>query len=51
MKDSNYTLRFNRSAREAYGHDIQFSERHRGDIFVLCIAFFIFGFIAGALFV
>lgn len=22
--DSNYTLRFNRSAREAYGHDIEF---------------------------
>jgi hypothetical protein len=24
--DSNYTLRFNRSAREAYGHDVQFKK-------------------------
>lgn len=46
MADSNYTLRFNRSAREAYGHDIQFTPDHStGDWVVGLVVAFAFGFI------
>ena len=34
--DSNYTLRFNRSAREAYGHDIQFYDSQDRMVFIAC---------------
>ena len=48
MKDSNYTLRFNRSAREAYGHDIDFHDHHP-DTPVWYVTLFILGFLLGML--
>lgn len=48
MKDSNQTLRWNRSAREAYGHDIDFSD-HNPDIPVWYVTLFVLGFITGML--
>jgi hypothetical protein len=47
MKDSNYTLRFHRTAREAYGHDINFSEH--GDRLVGWVALFCAGVLVGLL--
>ena len=45
--DSNYTLRFNRSAREAYGHDVQFSDADKWDRRVLLVAIFCGSFVVG----
>jgi hypothetical protein len=47
MKDSNETLRFHRTAREAYGHDIQFD--NEGDKWVGRAALFIAGLLVGLL--
>lgn len=44
MKDSNYTLRWNRTSREAYGHTIQL-EDHPGDKLVGILSAFIAGFL------
>lgn len=53
MNDSNRTLRFSRSAKEAYGHDIQFEDSNKADIYVfvmcLCCLFFILGFLTGGM--
>lgn len=46
MKDSNYTLRFPRTAREVYGHTIEFDE-HRGDRWVGYVAIFVAGLMVG----
>lgn len=45
--DSNHTLKFPRTAREAYGHDIDFDDYHRGDTWVGYGFFFIVGFLLG----
>jgi hypothetical protein len=45
MRDSNWTLRFNRSAREAYGHDIVLDDDH--DSIVAWVFVFVWGFIIG----
>jgi hypothetical protein len=47
MKDSNYTLRFNRTARDAFGHSLEFDE-NRGDRWVGYVAIFIAGLLVGA---
>ena len=47
MTNSNQTLRFPRSAREAYGHDIDFGDHHRGDRWVGYVAIFIAGLMIG----
>jgi len=46
MRDSNYTLRWNRSAREAYGYDVSFKEKNP-DRWVAWVAIFAAGFICG----
>lgn len=46
MNNSNWTLRWNRSAREAYGHSVEF-EPHWGDRLVGYGAIFAFGFFFG----
>jgi hypothetical protein len=48
MKDSNYSLRFHRTAREAFGHSLEFeSPGSRGDRWVGYIAIFIAGLLIG----
>lgn len=53
MSDSNYTLRWNRSAREAYGHDIEFDrtdpDRIVGWAFALGAAFLLGVILGGGL--
>ena len=53
MPDSNYTLRWNRTARQAYGHDVDFhgseSEYTDFDRFVFFVMVFALGFILGVL--
>lgn len=44
MNNSNFSLRFSRSAREAYGHDVRFSDgakmdRMVGIVCAICAAF------------
>lgn len=48
MSRSNWNLRFDRTAREAYGHDIDFDD-NIGDRFVFVISIFAVGFILGLL--
>jgi hypothetical protein len=38
MNNSNFSLRFSRSAREAYGHDVQFHNANQLDrrVFTVC---------------
>lgn len=45
--DSNYTLRFSRTAREEFGHDIRFDEPHRGDKAVAIVAAIAAAFVTG----
>jgi hypothetical protein len=47
MRDSNYTLRWNRSAREAYGYDVSFKEEKNPDRWVGWVAIFAAGVICG----
>ena len=47
MRDSNYTLRWNRSARETYGYDVSFKEEKNPDRWVGWVAIFAAGFICG----
>ena len=49
MKDSNYSLRFPRTARDAFGHSLEFESRgSRGDRWVGYAALFIAGMLVGA---
>jgi hypothetical protein len=50
MRDSNWSLRWNRTAREAFGHDVDFhdSSYSEFDKWVGWIFIFIFGFLVGA---
>jgi hypothetical protein len=51
MRDSNYTLKFHRTAREAFGHDLRF-ENERASIFnaaVLAASMFALGLLVGFL--
>jgi hypothetical protein len=49
MHDSNWTLRWNRTSKEAYGHDVEFdSSYNEFDKWVGWIMIFIFGFLVGA---
>jgi hypothetical protein len=50
MRDSNWTLRWPRTSREVYGHDIQFEENNPDQI-VWWVTVFAIGFICGVIFV
>lgn len=41
MHDSNWTLRFPRSSKEAYGHQIRFDEEHTSFAPWLVVVFFL----------
>ena len=43
--NSNWTGRFDRTSREAFGHSIQFDEQHTGDRWVGIVAAFVTGFL------
>ena len=47
MNDSNWSLRFSRSAREAYGHDVQFESDPDKPVWTvaICALGFVLGFI------
>ena len=45
MQDSNQTLRFPRTSREAFGYSVEIEEHHRGDRAVGYIAAFAAGFL------
>lgn len=45
MKDSNWTGRWNRTSREAFGHSVDFEEQHTGDRWVGLAAAFAAGFL------
>jgi len=50
MIDSNRTLRFNRSSREAYGHQIEFDRpHHRLEAWIYIAAVFALGLFIGLL--
>lgn len=49
MNNSNYTLRFSRSAREAYGTDIEFGDQKNVDMPVIGVCIFGFGVVVGLL--
>lgn len=52
MRDSNWTLKFNRTAKEAFGHDVEFESAYRDfDRGVFWVSVFALGFIFGVLFV
>lgn len=48
MKDSNWTLRWNRSSRDAYGHWIEFEDASKKDRYVFYIALVALGMIIGS---
>jgi hypothetical protein len=45
QKDSNYSLRWNRTRREAYGYSADLDEGHTGDQLVGLAAAFVGGFL------
>lgn len=45
--DSNYTLRFPRSSREAYGHNVQFHDANKWDRRVFTAALIGSAFVVG----
>lgn len=47
MIDSNYTLRINRTAKQAFGHDAQFDDANRMDNLVGAVCLVGFGVILG----
>lgn len=47
MNDSNWTLRFPRTAREAYGHDIKFDDEHFGYKWAGVFVAFVWGIVVG----
>jgi hypothetical protein len=50
MRDSNWSLRWNRTAREAFGHDVEFDSSYSEfDKFVIWVTIFAIGFITGVL--
>jgi hypothetical protein len=50
MIDSNRTLRFNRTSREAFGHQIEFDQpHHRLEAAIYIAAVFAFGVLLGVL--
>lgn len=49
MIDSNQSLKFNRTARDAFGHSIEFDEFHFGDRIVGLVSIFIAGILVGML--
>ncbi len=53
MNNSNFSLRFSRSAREAYGHDVSFHDHSKMDriVFIACAigAAFVIGLMVGGL--
>ncbi len=53
MNDSNRTLRFSRTSREAFGHQARFEKDRDADKYVLIVSViaiaFVLGFLAGSL--
>jgi hypothetical protein len=47
MNNSNFSLRFSRSAREAYGHNIQFVDGNRKDKIVGIVCAILAAFVVG----
>ena len=47
MNNSNWTLRFSRSAKDAYGHYIEFEDRSKADRVVFMVCLFALGFVLG----
>lgn len=47
MNNSNYTLRFPRTSREAYGHDVQFVDGNRKDKIVGIVCSILGAFVVG----
>lgn len=47
MNDANRTLRFSRTAKEAFGHDIRFDADRPADKLVGWCMIFAYGFLAG----
>jgi len=48
MNNSNQTLRFSRTSREAYGYFVRFEpDHHRAEPWLWALALFVLGFIAG----
>lgn len=49
MNDSNRSLRFSRSSREAYGYQIRFERENTKDIVAFIVSIFLLGVILGSL--
>ena len=50
MNNSNYSLRFSRTAREAFGHSLEFNEPvRRIEAWIFGVAIFATGFLLGYL--
>ena len=50
MIDSNHTLRFNRTSREAYGHFVEFDQPHQKfEAWIYAVVVFAFGVLLGVL--
>ncbi len=48
MNDSNRTLRFSRSSREAFGHQISFQpDHHWAEPYLWVLVFFVLGVLVG----
>lgn len=48
MIDSNWTLRFNRTARQAFGQSLEFHDSGRKtELLILGVAVFVVGFLLG----
>ena len=47
MNNSNYTLRFSRTSREAFGHQVHFETSRKADRYVLAVAIVAIAFIVG----
>lgn len=48
MNNSNYTLRFNRTSREAFGHQAKFGpDHHWAEPWLWAAALFVIGLLAG----
>jgi hypothetical protein len=47
MNNSNYSLRFSRTAREAYGHEISFHDQSKMDRAVLIVCAVLGAFVVG----
>lgn len=47
MNDANRTLRFSRTAKEAFGHEVEFTEDRPADKLIGWFLIFAYGFLAG----